>query len=91
MAPTLLAWEAIKLGKKLGLKQFDLWGALGPTDSPNHPWQGFTRFKRGLGGELVEYLGTFDLILNRPIYYSFSLIDRFTSLKFLLLKLIGKR
>lgn len=88
MSSTLLAWEAIKLGKRLGLKKFDLWGALGPGAKKNDPWQGFTRFKSGLGGELVEYMGTYDLVLNYPVYFLFTLIDKAMWLKILLLKFI---
>lgn len=90
-APTLLAWEAIKLGKKLKLKTFDLWGALGPEADPNHPWQGFHRFKAGLGAKLVEYLGTYDIIFNPFLYSLFNLIERFESLKFFLLKILGNK
>ena len=90
MASNLVAWEAIKLGKKLGLKKLDLWGALGPNANPKDPWFGFHRFKQGYGAKLVEYIGTFDLILNQPLYISFTTIDKFTRLKVLLLKLLSK-
>jgi lipid II:glycine glycyltransferase (peptidoglycan interpeptide bridge formation enzyme) len=90
MANNLVAWEAIKLGKKMGLKRFDMWGALGPDADPNDPWQGFHRFKQGYGGKLVEYIGTFDLIFNDPLYWAFTSVDKFTGLKVLLLKMIGK-
>ncbi len=87
MANNLVAWEAIRLGKKMGLKKFDMWGALGPGADPDHPWRGFHRFKEGYGGKLVEYLGTYDLVFNDPLYWAFTIIDKFTSLKVFLLKL----
>ncbi len=90
MGTYLLAWEAIKLGKKLKLKKFDLWGALSPDEKENHPWRGFTRFKEGLGPELVEYIGSFDLIINPLIYYPFTLIDKLTPLKVFLLKILRR-
>lgn len=90
MAPILTAWEAIKLGKKMGLKNFDLWGALGPNPDPHHSWYGFHSFKEKLGADLVENLGTYDLVLNPFLYQAFTNIDKFTKLKVLLLKLIGK-
>lgn len=90
MANNLVAWEAIKLGKKMGLKQFDMWGALGPEADSKDPWFGFHKFKAGYGGKLVEYIGTYDLVFNDPLYWLFTSIDRFTKLKVLLLKLIGK-
>jgi len=90
MANNLIAWEAIKIGKRLGLKEFDMWGALGPDADPKDPWQGFHRFKQGYGGKLVEYLGTYDLVFDDTLYWSFNLIDRFTGLKVLILKALGK-
>ncbi|MCL4366803.1 peptidoglycan bridge formation glycyltransferase FemA/FemB family protein [Patescibacteria group bacterium] len=90
MAPTLLAWEAIRYGKKMKLKTFDLWGAAPPDAPPNDPWFGFTRFKANLGANLVEYIGSFDLVFNQPVYQAFTLIDRATKLKSLLLKITGK-
>lgn len=91
MASNLVAWEAIKLGKKLGLKEFDLWGAAGsPDPGPADPYYGFHRFKQGYGAKLVEYVGSFDLVFNDPLYWAFTSIDKFTSLKVLLLKLLSK-
>jgi lipid II:glycine glycyltransferase (peptidoglycan interpeptide bridge formation enzyme) len=90
MASSLIAWEAIKLGKRLKLKKFDMWGALGPIPNTKDPWYGFHRFKAGFGGKLVEYLGTYDLVFNDPIYWTFTLVDKFTKLNVVLLKLLGK-
>ncbi|MDO8638055.1 MAG: peptidoglycan bridge formation glycyltransferase FemA/FemB family protein [Candidatus Daviesbacteria bacterium] len=88
MTNNLVAWEAIKLGKRKGLKKFDMWGALGTDANPSDPWYGFHKFKQGYGGNLVEYLGTYDLIFNWPIYMLFNLIEKFMPLKILLLRLI---
>lgn len=90
MASNLVAWEAIRLGKKLGCKTLDLWGALGSDAPENHPWQGFTRFKAQTGAKRVQYLGTYDLILNPWLYYPFTLADTFMPLKIFLLKLAGR-
>ncbi len=90
MSNNLVAWKAIKLGKKLKLKTFDMWGALGPNPDPKDPWIGFHRFKSGYGGRLVEYTGTYDLVLNWPIYFLFTAIDKLLPLKVFLLKLLGK-
>lgn len=90
MASNLVAWEAIKLGKKMGLKNLDMWGALGSGADPNDPWYGFHKFKQGYGGELVKYIGTYDLVFNWPIYILFTIIDKLTPLKIFLLKLLNK-
>jgi len=88
MANNLVAWQALKLGKKLGLKKFDMWGALGPNADSKDPWYGFHKFKQGYGGQLVEYIGTYDLVLNWPIYLLFTAIDKMMPLKVFLLKWI---
>lgn len=76
MASNLVAFEAITLGKKLGLKTFDMWGALGPDANSNDPWYGFHRFKAGYGPKLVEYLGTYDLVIAPLLYNSLNVADK---------------
>lgn len=76
MASNLVAWEAIKLGKKLELKSLDLWGALGLEPNTHDPWYGFHRFKAGYGARHVEYIGTFDLVLNPTLYLILNVADR---------------
>ena len=74
MASNLMMWEAIKLGKRLGCKVFDMWGA---TDDESDPWYGFTRFKLGYGGKLVTFPGAYDLVLNPLLYRPFIMADHF--------------
>lgn len=51
-----------------GLKVFDFWG-IAPDGAPaDHPWAGFTAFKKTFSGREVRYHGTYDLILN-PVKY----------------------
>ncbi len=76
MASNLMMWEAIKFGKKLGLKTFDMWGALGPDPDTKDPWYGFHRFKLGYGSQLVEFVGSYDLIINKPLYELYKLADK---------------
>lgn len=76
MASNLVAFEAITLGKKLGLKTFDMWGALGPEASSLDPWFGFHRFKAGYGPKLVEYLGTYDLVIAPLLYNTLNIAER---------------
>lgn len=76
MASNLVAWEAIRLGKKMGLATFDMWGALGPDANENDPWYGFHRFKAGYGPKHVEYVGTYDLILKPQLYNALNWADR---------------
>ena len=85
MASNLMMWEAIRFGKRLGLKKFDMWGALGPNPNKNDPWYGFHRFKEGYGGKLVEFVGSYDLIINPLLYQLYKIADklRWTLLKFI--------
>ena len=76
IANNLMMWEVIKFGKKLGCKQFDMWGSLGPNPDPNDSWFGFHKFKQGYGSELLEFLGTYDLIINRTWYYGYITAEK---------------
>jgi len=67
MANNLIMWEAIRFGKKLGLKTFDLWG--------REPGKGFTRFKEGYNPKVIEFLGTWDLVINKPLYWLYRLAE----------------
>lgn len=84
MASSLLMWEAIKLGKKIGCRTFDMWGAC--TD-PKDPWYGFTRFKLGFGGEVINFAPTFDLVVN-PLLY--PLIIKADKLRWFLLRTLKR-
>jgi lipid II:glycine glycyltransferase (peptidoglycan interpeptide bridge formation enzyme) len=75
MANNLMMWEAIRFGKKLGLTTFDLWG--------REEGKGFTKFKEGYNPKVIEFLGTWDLIINKPLYAFYKIGEwiRWPSLK----------
>lgn len=75
---SLMMWEAIRYGKKLGLKTFDLWG--------REPGEGFTRFKKGFNPQVVEFLGTWDLKTS-PLYWPYRAAE---SLRWAFLKTKSK-
>jgi lipid II:glycine glycyltransferase (peptidoglycan interpeptide bridge formation enzyme) len=79
MANNLMMWEAIRYGKVLGLKIFDLWG--------REPGKGFTKFKEGYNPQIVEFLGTWDLVINKPLYYIYRASE---SLRWKFLKIPAK-
>jgi len=83
MASNLIMWEAIRFGKKKGARLFDMWGSLGPDPDPKDPWYGFHRFKEGYGPTLVEFVGSYDLVVNPILYYlyNFTYITREVFLK----------
>lgn len=84
MHSTLMMWEAIRFGKKLGLKKFDLWGAAAPDATSNDPWFGFTQFKERFGPERVEFVGSYDLVINPLLYQLYKITDK---LRWMLLKI----
>ena len=67
MANNLMVWEAIKFGKKLGLTTFDLWG--------REEGKGFTKFKQGFSPKVIEFLGTWDLVINKPLYMIYKIAE----------------
>ena len=75
MAPTLLLWEIVRWGRLHGYQSFDLWGALGPHPDEHDPWYGFHRFKQGFNPQLVEFIGSYDLILNPWLYRLYRVAD----------------
>lgn len=65
----LLQWEAIRLSKSLGCKVYDLWGAPEVMDNTDPLW-GVYRFKEGLGGNRIRFLGAWDYPV-KPVLYKF--------------------
>ena len=77
MASHAAMWGAIKFGKSLNLKSFDMWGAANVREpKSNDPYYGFHRFKQGFGAELTEFIGSYDLIINPINYRLLSVADK---------------
>lgn len=76
MAPTLMLWEVASWAKKKRLKAFDLWGAMGPNPNTNDPFYGFHRFKEGFAPNLVEFVGSYDLVINPLLYPLYTIADK---------------
>lgn len=71
-ATGILTIQLILDAKKKKLKTFDFWG-IAPEGAPaNHPWAGFTNFKKTFAGYEKDYFGTHDLILSKPKYYLYN-------------------
>ncbi len=84
MAPYLIQWKAIQLGKSLGYSFYDFYGVapqveLANTEplnfaaneyryDENHKHAGFTRFKLGYGGKVVQNVGTWDVVQSPTVY-----------------------
>jgi peptidoglycan pentaglycine glycine transferase (the first glycine) len=63
----LLQWEAMCRAKEKGCLSYDLWGAPDQFVETDPMW-GVYRFKAGLGGQVVQTIGAWDLPA-RPVLY----------------------
>lgn len=66
-------WNIIEDAKKNGFHMVDFFGTTGNPD-PQNPIYGIHLFKKRLGGEYCEFIGEFDLILNKPLYFFYEKI-----------------
>jgi len=66
MAPHLLQWEVMRFLRDRGIESYDL-VAVPPRGQlhPEHPLYGLYRFKSGFSSEIVEFVGTLDLVRDR--------------------------
>ncbi len=79
-ATGILTIQLILDAAKKGQKTFDFWG-IAPENAPkDHPWQGFTNFKKTFAGTEVDYAGTYDLVLDPTKYRLYSLLRKFNRL-----------
>lgn len=75
MPSNLMMWEMVRFGKEQGCHTFDLWGSLGLDPDKDNPYHGFHRFKKGYGGEIMEFVGSYDLVMNQPLYKIFRVAE----------------
>jgi lipid II:glycine glycyltransferase (peptidoglycan interpeptide bridge formation enzyme) len=79
-AGTVLLWQAMQNAAKRGVIWFDLFGVAPPGASANHPWTGFSRFKRKFGGEDIALGDTWqlpvDIVRYRAYRASLPLVRR---------------
>jgi lipid II:glycine glycyltransferase (peptidoglycan interpeptide bridge formation enzyme) len=74
-AMDLMLFRTMQYAASKGCRDYDLWGITTSGD-PTHPWYGFSEFKRGFGGEVVEYAGTWDLKLSAASSAALSVRER---------------
>ena len=66
-AQYLIQWEIIKKSISRGCNVYNFYGITGDL-RPENPQYGVYEFKKGFGGNVIEYLGDFDLVIS-PIKY----------------------
>lgn len=74
-------YEIIKDASKEGYEVIDFFGTAG-NPKPDNPIYGIHLFKKRLGGEYIEFIGEFDLIINKVTYFFFTkLIPLYRNIK----------
>ena len=76
-ATGILTIQLILDAKKKGLKTFDFWGIAPEGASKDHPWAGFTNFKKTFSGHQYDHAGTYDIVLNGKKYKLYQLLRKF--------------
>lgn len=70
--PTFLTkWHVIEKYSKLGAVYFDL-NAITGTFENNNKYKGLNEMKLGYNADVTEYIGEFDLIINKTMYRMYS-------------------
>lgn len=76
-----LVWKIITDSKADGYEKMDLWG-IAPLDAgKDHPWSGFSEFKRSFGGDEVSYNGTWELPISKLKYKAYTYAKRIITRK----------
>lgn len=63
--------EHIKYCKEKGIKIYDQFGTIGDLSSDN-PRLGLHEFKKKFGGDYIEFLGEWDFVTNKLMYFIFT-------------------
>ncbi len=78
-AAHLLHWRSIQEAKRRGATRYNFWG-IARDDEKNHPFAGITVFKKGFGGEAMNYMHAQDLPLSLG-YWKLWAIEMLRKLK----------
>lgn len=72
----LIQWDMIKYALSNGFKKYNFYGISGDF-SKNNKKRGLYEFKKGFNGEVVEYIGDFDLIISKPLNFIKNIVKKF--------------
>ncbi len=61
-------WQMMRTAREMGARVHDLWGVAPADAGPEHPWYGYSLFKKGFGGRLVSWAGSWDLVVDPVVY-----------------------
>jgi lipid II:glycine glycyltransferase (peptidoglycan interpeptide bridge formation enzyme) len=69
----LLQWRAMQTARDHGCTNYDLWGAPDQFTEDGPMW-GVFRFKEGLGGQVVRFIGAWDYAARPNLYRIYTRI-----------------
>lgn len=72
----IITIQAILDAYDKGLRAFDFWGIAPDGASKDHPWAGFTAFKKMFDGRPAYYSGTYDVPVNHFRYLVYKIFRR---------------
>lgn len=75
MAGTVILIQMILDAKAEGKKYYDFWG-ITTSEDKNHPWYGFTQYKKSFGGFERDYSGTYDYVLDKKKYNLYKVLRK---------------
>jgi lipid II:glycine glycyltransferase (peptidoglycan interpeptide bridge formation enzyme) len=61
-------WQMMRTARELGARVHDLWGVAPLDAGPEHPWYGYSLFKKGFGGHYVAWAGSWDMVIDPFVY-----------------------
>ncbi len=65
-------YAGIKYAQEHNYKRYNFYGITGDFNESN-PLYGLYLFKKSFGGKVVELIGEYDLIINKPLYYLYKI------------------
>lgn len=69
-------WAAIQEAQRRGFDRYNFWG-IAPVDHTDHRFAGVSLFKRGFGGQEIQYLPAHDL----PTSWKYTLVKGFETVR----------
>lgn len=78
-ASYLLQWNAIKDAQRRGFTIYNFWGIVEKDDSRDS-WFGLSQFKKGFGGDRMDFVHSMDLPIRKSYWITF-LIDSLEKIK----------
>lgn len=61
-------WQMMRTAREMGARTHDLWGVAPEEAGPDHPWYGYSLFKKGFDGRFVSWAGSWDLVIDPALY-----------------------